>query len=96
MNHFVAVVTLKLKPGTANEFLSHILRNAKASEREEPDCHRFDVLATEDDDTFIFYEEYTNAAAFDAHHGTAHFRAFREVIDTAVLERTITRCTHIT
>lgn len=96
MNHFVVVVTYKLKPGMADKFRPHILKNAAASKRNEPDCHRFDVLVIEDDaDTFMFYEEYSNAAAFDTHHNTAHYKAFRQAVDDMVLDRGVKRCTHI-
>jgi quinol monooxygenase YgiN len=51
------------------------------------------VLATEHDaDTIIFYEEYTDAAAFDAHRETAHYKALREATDDMVLTKHIQRC----
>ncbi len=93
MNHFAVVVTIKLKPGMGAKFKPHILKNAAASKREEPDCHRFDVLVTEaSPDTYIFYEEYTDAAAFDTHHGMPHYKAFRQATDEMALERKIERC----
>jgi quinol monooxygenase YgiN len=93
MSHFAVVVTVNLKPGIADEFRSHILTNATASKRDESGCHRFDVLATEHDaDTIIFYEEYTDAAAFDAHRETAHYKALREATDDMVLTKHIQRC----
>ncbi len=96
MNHFAIIVTIKLKPGTAAEFRRHILPNAAAAKRDEPDCHRFDVLAAEDDEnTMFFYEEYTDASALEAHRNTPHYKAFREATDDIVLERTIQRCSVI-
>ncbi len=93
MAHFAIIVTIKLKPGTAGEFRQRILENAKTSVREEPDCHRFDVLVAEDDEnTLFFYEEYTNAGALDAHRETPHYKGFRATTDDMVLERTIQRC----
>ena len=96
MNHFAVVVTIKLKPGMAENFKPHILKNAAASRREEPDCHRFDVVVAEDDpDTFYFFEEYTNAAAFETHHGMPHYKVFRQATDEMVSERKVQRCTVI-
>ena len=96
MNHFAVVVTVKLKPGMTDQFRPHILSNAAASKRNEPDCHRFDVLVAEEDaDTVIFYEEYTDAAAFDTHHNTGHYKAFRQATDDMVLDKHITRCSVI-
>ena len=95
MSHFVVVVTLKLKPGTSDDFRPHVLENARAS-RQEPDCHRFDVLAVDGDaDTFVIYEEYTDTAAWETHHGTPHFKAFRQAVADMILERRVTRCTTI-
>lgn len=96
MNHFAIIVTIKLKPGAGDDFRRHILVNAAASKRDEPDCHRFDVLVSEDDeDTLFFYEEYTDAAAFDTHHNTEHYKNFRQATDDIVLERKIQRCSVI-
>ncbi len=93
MSHFAVVVSIKLKPGMGAQFKPHILKNAAASKREEPDCHRFDVVVAEDSpDTFYFYEEYTNAAAFDTHHGMPHYKAFRQATDEMVSERKVARC----
>ncbi len=92
MSHFAIIVTIKLRPGTATEFRQLILVNAAASRR-EPDCHRFDVLVSEEDEnTLFFYEEYTNAEALEAHRDTPHFKTFREATDGMVLDRKIQRC----
>ncbi|MFQ5995693.1 MAG: putative quinol monooxygenase [Acidiferrobacterales bacterium] len=93
MNHFAVIVMVKVKPGTSGDFRAQILTNAEASSRNEPDCHRFDVLVSEDDEsTFFFYEEYTDAAAFDTHHNMDHYKAFRAATDAIVVDRKIERC----
>ncbi len=93
MTHFAIIVTIKLKPGTADDFRAHVLENARAARREEPDCHRFDVLVSEDDaDTLFFYEEYTEAGSLDAHRETPHYKKFRDATDDMVAERSIRRC----
>ena len=96
MNHFAVIVSIKLKPGTAEDFYPHIIENAAASTRNEPDCHRFDVVVAEDDNhELYFYEEYTDAAAFEAHRNTPHYETFRQATDDMVLERVVHRCNHI-
>ncbi len=56
MSRFAIFVTIKLHPGKAEESKPHILANAQAAVRDEPDCHLFHVLQSEDDvDTFFFY-----------------------------------------
>ncbi len=96
MSHFAVIVSIKLKPGAAEEFYPHIIKNAAASRRDEPDCHRFDVVVAEDDNhQLYFYEEYTDAAAFEAHRNTPHYETFRQATDNMVSERIVHRCHHI-
>ena len=92
MSRFAIIVTIKLQPGKAEEFKPHILANAEAAVRDEPDCHLFHVSQAEDDpDTFFFYEMYTNAASLDVHREQPHFKKFFEDANHMVAERTIQR-----
>ena len=94
MSRFAIFVTIKLHAGKAKEFKPHILANAQAAVRDEPDCHLFHVLQSEDDpDTFFFYEVYTNAGSLDVHREQPHFKKFFEDADHMVAERTIQRVT---
>lgn len=94
MTHFAIIVTIKLKPGTAEEFKPHILENATASVRDEPDCHQFYVNQAEDDpDTFFFYEVYTEAASLDNHREQPHYKKFFEGGNHLVEDRSIQRVT---
>ena len=93
MDHFAIIVTIKLKPGTADDFRPLILDNAAAARRDEPGCHRFIVLVSESDgDTLFFYEEYTDADAFEAHRESPHFKAYWEATKDMIAERSIERC----
>jgi quinol monooxygenase YgiN len=77
-----------------DEFLAAITANAEASVRDEPGCHRFDVIAVEGDDTrFSLYELYDDAEAFEAHKRAPHFRAWREVADRVLASQVNTRGT---
>ena len=77
MTRFAIIVTIKLKPGTAEEFKPLILANAEAAVRDEPDCHLFHVLQSRDDaDTFHFYEVYSDAAALERHREQPHYKKF--------------------
>ncbi len=96
MSHFAVVVTIKLKPGTADGFRALILANAAASRQNEPGCHRFDVLVPEDDaDAFVFYEEYSDAAAFEAHRESPHFKTYWQATEAMIDDRSIRRCSVI-
>ncbi|MCZ6607885.1 MAG: putative quinol monooxygenase [Alphaproteobacteria bacterium] len=93
MTHFALIVTVMVFPGTAEDFGAPVLDNARAGRRDEPDCHRFDVLVSEDDaDPLFFYEEYTEAGSLDAHRETPHYKKFRDATDHMVAERSIERC----
>ena len=96
MNHFAVIVSIRLKPDTAEDFYPHIIENAAASGRDEPDCHRFDVVVAEDDPHHLYlYEEYTDAAAFETHRNMPHYETFGQATDEMVLERVVHRCNHI-
>ncbi|MCG6903750.1 MAG: antibiotic biosynthesis monooxygenase [Rhodobacter sp.] len=73
------VVTVKFTTSRADHaaFLALITRNAAQSLADEPGCARFDVATSPDrPGDFFLYELYTDAAAFEAHKSTPHFRAF--------------------
>lgn len=92
MSRFAIIVTIKLHPGKAEEFKPHILANAEAAVRDEPDCHLFHVSQSEDDpDTFTFYEMYTDAGSLDVHREQPHFKKFFEDANHMVAERSIRR-----
>jgi len=94
VTRFAIFVTIKLHPGKAEEFRPHILANAQSAVRDEPDCHLFHVLQSEDDpDTFFFYEVYTNAKSLDVHREQPHFKKFFADANHMVAERTIQRVT---
>lgn len=94
MSRFAIIVTINLHPGKADEFRPHILANAEAAVRDEPDCHLFHVLQSQDDpDTFFFYEVYTDAESLDVHREQLHFKKFFEDANHMVAERTIQRVT---
>ncbi|MDD9877605.1 MAG: putative quinol monooxygenase [Magnetovibrio sp.] len=90
MTRFAIVVTLKLKPGSAEAFKPIILENATAAVRDEAECHQFHVLQSNDDpDTIMFYEVYTSAASLDAHREEPHYKKYVELAGDMIAERDI-------
>lgn len=74
---FVVTVDFIIKPDFIDEFRAEMVRNARASRSGEPGCRRFDVAYSDQDRSLVFlYELYDDAAAFAAHQGTGHFKAF--------------------
>jgi (4S)-4-hydroxy-5-phosphonooxypentane-2,3-dione isomerase len=72
----VVTVRFELGEGAFEPFRAAILKNAAASLDGEPGCHRFDVTFSEDRRRCFLYEQYTDAAAFEAHQRTDHFLEF--------------------
>jgi autoinducer 2-degrading protein len=86
---FSLTVQLQVRPEMREEFLQAISTNAQASVRDEPGCLRFDVCSVADDDNrFVLYELYTDAAAFDAHRAAPHFKDWRAAADRTLVPGT--------
>lgn len=85
-------VEFRVKPEAIDAFRSLLLENAAISVRDEPDCHRFDVLSpthADDGGTFFLYELYKDRAAFAAHLASAHFKDFDQATRDLVLQKTV-------
>ena len=79
---FSVFVTINIKPGCAEEFNQASLGDAQGSVRDEPGCFRFDILRdVENPDRFYLYEVYRDAAAFDAHLETPHFKKWLSTVE---------------
>jgi (4S)-4-hydroxy-5-phosphonooxypentane-2,3-dione isomerase len=77
VSRFAIFVTIELKPGNVEAFKTIILENAAAAVRDEPECHEFHVMQSDDDpDTFHFYEVYSSAASLDFHRETPHYQKY--------------------
>lgn len=87
---FAVCVTFKIAPGQLEAFMPLMLANARASLDNEPDCHRFDVLTDPDRlDEVGLYELYTDAAAFDVHLASAHFKAFDAAVSAMIASKSV-------
>ncbi len=93
MSQFAIFVTIKLKPGTADDFRRLILENAEAAVRDEPACQQFQVLTDESDpETFFFYEVYTDASGLENHRDTPHYQKYMNGTEDMIQDRAIQRC----
>jgi autoinducer 2-degrading protein len=89
---FIVLVRVHVRPEFLSEFRTAILENAARSVERDPGCVRFDVLQQEDDpDRWVFYEVYDNEQAWIQHRSSAHFLAFKEVGDRAIITRDVTK-----
>lgn len=88
----VVLVTVTVKREALAEFERAILENAARAVEREPGCIRFEVSQREDDPAeWLFYEVYTDAAAFEFHRRQPHFAAYQAVADRALLSKTLRR-----
>jgi quinol monooxygenase YgiN len=85
---YVLTVDFTIHPGRIADFLPLMLDNARVSREREPGCRQFDVCRdTRQPQVIFLYEVYDDAAAFQAHLDSAHFRAF----DAAVRDMIATK-----
>ena len=83
------VVTWRARPGE-EERIAGILRQMVPATQAEPGCEHYYAHRSQDDPRdFVLYERYRDAAAFQAHQETEHFR--RLVVGEAIprLERRV-------
>ncbi|HTI41727.1 MAG TPA: putative quinol monooxygenase [Vicinamibacterales bacterium] len=89
---FVLLVKVQVKSELLGEFRAAILKNAELSVQRDPGCVRFDVLQQQDDPTrWYFYEVYEREQAWVDHRASAHFLAFMEVGNRAIVSRDVTK-----
>ena len=79
---FVVLPEFHVAPDKLTAFLAAARADAEASLALEPGCLQFDVVVQQGDGVtkVLFYEVYTDRAAFDAHLQTPHLAAFREAL----------------
>ena len=79
---YAIFVTIKIKPGYAEQFKEASLGDAQGSVRDEPGCLRFDMhQSTDDPNTFHLYEVYENQDAhMNAHRNAPHYIKWRETV----------------
>ncbi len=76
------LVTINIKPGCIEEFTQASFGDAQGSVRDEPGCFRFDINQDlENQNRFYLYEVYRDAAAFEAHRETPHFKKWLATVE---------------
>ena len=87
------VVHYQAQPGRGNEVAALLARHTAAT-RAEPGCRDFVALrSSEDPDSFVLYERYASAEAFEAHQASPHFEGIAVAqIRPLLSERTLRFC----
>lgn len=82
----VVHVHVHVKPDRIEEFKRVSMENARQSVR-EPGIAAFDVVQQQDDPArFVLVEAYRTPAAPAAHKETAHYKAWRDAVETMMAE----------
>lgn len=89
----VTVVEVHVNPEHVGAFIEAVRENHEASVK-EPGNMRFDVLqSATDSGQFFLYEAYETDAASKAHKETAHYKKWRETVESMMAKpRTGTPC----
>lgn len=87
---FAVTVRFDLAPGAAAEFIDRMKRQARDSLEIEESCRHFDICVDSQDESRVFlYELYDDAAAFDAHLASDHFKSFAADVEPLLRQRVI-------
>lgn len=87
---FVVCVEFRIVQGRIQDFLPVMRQQARNSLDLEPGCRQFDICRDPAIEEAVFlYELYDDAAAFQAHLDSAHFRAFDAAIADLVADKQV-------
>ena len=87
---YAVTVTFTAAPEHADAFRQAVLTQAETSVRKEETCRRFDVCADPAKPGVIFlYELYDDAAAFQDHLASDHFKAFDAKVTPWLTSKTV-------
>lgn len=83
----VLIVHTRVKPGTEEE-VTRICHEITEASRKEPGCLFYVIQQSNENPLhFVFYEQYKDAAALNAHRASAHFARYRDSIEDLVESR---------
>lgn len=89
---FAVVVDFVIKPGRMEDFLPLMHLQGKNSLEREPGCRHFDICRDAGaPDTIVLYEIYDDAAAFDHHLASDHYRTFDATVTEMLARKTVRR-----
>ena len=89
---YCVTVEFQVRPGGMAQFLLRMRRQRDDSLALEPECKDFVIwTGAAQPDIVMLYEVYETPADFDAHLGSAHFRAFDAEIAPLVVGKTVQR-----
>ena len=80
---------IQAKPGLGSVLETH-LRQVVAPSRAEADCVFYTLHRVEgNSDAFVFYEQWANKAALDAHIASPHYQTYRKEAEALLARRDV-------
>jgi autoinducer 2-degrading protein len=87
---YVNAVDIDVVPGKIENYLAAIKEVGAASIKSEPGCSEFDITVSQKDPNHLFiFEVYENAAAFDAHLKSDHYKKYAATAKEVVAKREV-------
>jgi autoinducer 2-degrading protein len=87
---YVNAVDIDVVPGKIEDYLAAIKEVGAASIKSEPGCSEFDITVSQKDPNHLFiFEVYENAAAFDAHLKSDHYKKYAAAAKEVVAKREV-------
>ena len=84
---YINAVDIDVVPGQIDAYLAALKENGAAAVH-EPGCHEFDITVSPKEPNHVFiFEVYDNAAAFEAHRATDHFKKYAATTKDMVANR---------
>ena len=79
---FVHTARITVRSEFAGPFEQRVVAHARNSLEREEGCLGFEVYRDREDAArFLLFERYRDEQALNAHHASAHFKAFRTDVD---------------
>jgi autoinducer 2-degrading protein len=87
---YINAVDIDVVPGQLENYLAAIREVGAASIKTEPGCSEFDIAVSQKDPNhLLIFEVYDNAAAFEAHLKTGHYKKYAATAKDIVAKREV-------
>jgi autoinducer 2-degrading protein len=87
---YINAVAIDVAPGQIENYLAAIKEVGAATIKTESGCSEFDITVSQKDPNHVFvFEVYENAAAFDAHLKSDHYKKYAATAKDIVAKREV-------
>jgi (4S)-4-hydroxy-5-phosphonooxypentane-2,3-dione isomerase len=87
---YINAVEIDVLPGQIEKYVAAIKEVGEATIKTEPGCSEFDItISQKDPNHLLIFEVYDNAAVFDAHLRTDHYKKYAATAKDIVAKREV-------